>query len=623
MAPYVIAHFKVSLKLVETGYTFENAPRARIYLTNALHPAQNTKQLSLDFALPALAKERIEADQVKRSTRFTVILGNPPYSGHSANKGAWIKNLLHGRTDEGKVENYFSIGGGSLNEVQKKWLYDDYVKFMRLAHWQIERTGQGIFGFITNHGYLDNPTFRGMRESLISTFSTQYLLDLHGNSKKKERSPDGSKDENVFDIQQGVGIGLFVKASDPPKSVHFDLWGSRETSDQQGKYDCLETICVNRLTWKTITPQFPYFFFIPYPYEQKSAYELGWSLTDFFYLSSVGLLTARDKLTIQFTKHHMQNVVDHFASLEVEEARSFYHLSKDSADWKVALAQKDIKDHQGEVRPILYRPFDTRYTYYTGKSRGFICRPISDIMRHTLGGTNVALVFSRQNIPPDPPVISVMVADTIVDGNAIHTSNGIANVAPLYVLPDQGSLQQKEVNINPDIRAEIEAIAHHPHLGIPDEYQIFDYVYGALQCPAYQEAYAAFFKEDFPRIPKPTTPEEFWNVSHKGRQLRQLHLFQTLSNLPICFIGEGNHIVDIPRYKNGRIMINKTQGFDGVPQQVWTCYVGGFQVARKWLKDRKGRKLEPDDLQRYTRILSILYETDRIRKTITMNLSVS
>ncbi len=318
----------------------------------------------------------------------------------------------------------------------------------------------------------------------------------------------------------------------------------------------------------------------------------------------------------------MQNVVDHFAELDPEDARAFYHLSKDSADWKVSLAQKDIKNHQGEVCPILYRPLDMRYTYYTGKTRGFIGRPRHKLMRHILGGTNVALVFSRQNIPPDPPVISVMVTDTIVDGNAIHTSNGIANVAPLYLLPDKHSFQQKEVNINPDVRAEIASLAYHPHFGVPDEYQIFDYVYGALQCPAYQEAYAAFFKEDFPRIPKPKTPEEFWDIANKGRQLRQLHLFQTLSSPPISFNGDGNHIVDIPKYQNGRIMINKTQGFDEVPQQVWECYVGGFQVAQKWLKDRKGRKLELEDIQQYTRILSILNETDRIRKTITMKLPV-
>ncbi len=306
-----------------------------------------------------MAKERIEADQVKRSTRFTVILGNPPYSGHSANKGAWIKNLLHGRTDEGKVENYFSIGGESLNEKNPKWLNDDYVKFTRLAHWQIERTGQGILGFITNHGYLDNPTFRGMRESIVSTFSTQYLLDLHGNSTKKEHSPDGSKDENVFYIKQGVAVGIFVKTntSAVPYRGHFDLWGMRESADGSGKYDFLENNSVQSITWKTINPSLPYYFLIPFDYQLHAEYEFEWKLSDFFPSYSVGLLTTRDKITIQFTKHRMKSVADHFASLEVEEARSFYHLSRDSADWKVALAQKDIKDHQGKVRPILYRPF--------------------------------------------------------------------------------------------------------------------------------------------------------------------------------------------------------------------------------------------------------------------------
>lgn len=624
MAPYVIAHFKINLKLRETGYQFDSSQRAHIYLTNALEPAKDKKQLSLDFALPALAEEGIQADKIKRSTRFTVILGNPPYSGHSANEGEWIKNLLHGDSGEGSVENYFRLGGEPLKEVQIKWLYDDYVKFTRLAHYQIERAGQGVLGFITNHGYLDNPTFRGMRESLISTFTNQYLLDLHGNSKKKERSPTGGKDENVFDIQQGVAIGLFVRGYNLSESVqhHLDLWGNRETSDQSGKYDILESNNVSKLKWNTVTPKLPFCFLIPFDYERYMEYELGWKLTDFLPTNSVGLLTARDKLTIQFTQENIETVVNNFVDLEVEEARISFHLSKDSRDWKIDLAQKDIKRNRGKICSIFYRPFDTRFTYYTGTIKGFICRPCHNIMRHMLDGTNVALVFSRQNIPPDPPVVNVMVADTIVDGHANYTSNGVTNLAPLYLHPEENSLQQKEVNLQHDIRAEIISLAQHPEFGTPNELEIFDYIYAALQCPAYQKAYSAFLKEDFPRIPKPSSPKEFWDVSRKGEQLRKLHLFKDsrLKHLPNTFAGEGNNIVDTPRYQNGRIRINKTQGFDGVVEHVWNCYVGGFQVARKWLKDRKSRQLQPTDIEHYQRILKVLDETESIRKSITMDI---
>ena len=238
MAPYAIAHLKIGLKLYETGYHFRTDERARIFLTNALEPASIT-QMTLDF-LPALAHEARAVNEIKNGRRFTVVIGNPPYSGHSANKGAWVRELLRGSAGKQRAENYFEVDGGPLNERNPKWLNDDYVKFIRLAHWQIERTGRGVLGFITNHSYLDNPTFRGMRESLAATFPRAHLLDLHGNLKKKERAPDGGKDENVFDIQQGVAVGLFTYPPDGTAPIrrsynHADVWGVREQAGG-GKY---------------------------------------------------------------------------------------------------------------------------------------------------------------------------------------------------------------------------------------------------------------------------------------------------------------------------------------------------------------------------------------------------
>lgn len=317
--------------------------------------------------------------------------------------------------------------------------------------------------------------------------------------------------------------------------------------------------------------------------------------------------------------------MDYFPTLDVEEARKIYTLSKDSRDWKVSLAQKDIKIAKGQVCRILYRPFDIRYTFYTGKSRGFICMPRPDVMRHMLYGSNVALVFPRQTINNQGPPVSVIVADTIVEGCSVYTSKGIAQVTPLYILPDEyieNTLQQRSVNIKPEILEEITALAQHPELGKPNELQILDYVYGALQCPAYQKAYGIFLKEDFPRIPKPSSPTEFWDVSNKGGQLRSLHLFKDLdlNHLPNSFYGDGNNIVDKFSYLNGRIMINKTQGFESVPKHVWDCYVGGFQAARTWLKSRKGRKLEPEEINHFQRILKVLDKTVQIRDTIKIDI---
>ena len=396
MAPYAIAHLKVGLKLYETGYRFRSEERAQVYLTNALEPAQDFSGV-MDFAIPALADEAQAVNKVKRGQRFTIVFGNPPYSGHSANKGDWIQDLLRGKAGDRLVESYFDVDGAPLGERQVKWLHDDYVKFIRLAHWQIERTGQGIVGFITNHSYLDNPTFRGLRESLAATFSSSYLLDLHGNSKKKERAPDGGKDENVFDIQQGVAIGLFVSPwmSSSSERNHADLWGEREASDVTGKYDWLASNSVRSTSWSSLSPKPPLRLFVPRDDALYEEYEAGWSLLDVLPVKSVGIVTARDKLAVQWTPEDMARVAADFAARESEDARKSYKLGKDARDWKVTWAQEDVRSGHGRIQPMLYRPFDRRFTYYTGKTRGFIGQPCTRVMRHMLAGPNVGLSTTR------------------------------------------------------------------------------------------------------------------------------------------------------------------------------------------------------------------------------------
>ena len=378
MAPYAIAHLKIGLKLYETGYRFGSNERARVYLTNALEQAREFSQGAFDFSIPALADEALAVNEVKRAARFTAVIGNPPYSGHSANKGDWIRELLRGSAGTRRVENYFEVDGGPLNERNPKWLNDDYVKFIRLAHWQIERTGQGVLGFITNHSYLDNPTFRGMRESLTATFPRAHLLDLHGNAKKKERAPDGGKDENIFDIQQGVAVGLFTcspsgTAPIRPAYKHADVWGVREQAGGAGKYDRLVASDAASTVWQALYPKPPQRLFVPRDDALHEEYEAGAPISDIFPVNSVGIVTARDKLAIQWTAEDMERIAEDFAARGTEAARTFYDLGKDARDWQVQLAQKDVRRRDGRIIPVLYRPFDRRFTYYTGKSRGFIC----------------------------------------------------------------------------------------------------------------------------------------------------------------------------------------------------------------------------------------------------------
>lgn len=400
MAPYSVAHMKLGLQLKDSGYDFASEERLRVYLTNTLEKAHELTGLPLFTQW--LAEEAAQAGDVKQSAPIMVVLGNPPYSGHSANTGEWISGLLRG-TDSltgQKTGSYFEVDGAPLGERNPKWLNDDYVKFIRFSQWRIEQTGYGVLAFVTNHGYLDNPTFRGMRQSLMQTFDDIYLLDLHGNTKKKEKAPDGGKDENVFDIQQGVSIGIFVKREGAAKKKslknafhHADLYGTRAS-----KYEWLWAHDVNNTAWQALTPQSPTYMLVPQDKALLTEYESASKITDIMPVNSVGIVTARDALTIHWSQDDAWKTVQDFASLPVEAAREQYELGKDSQDWKVEWAQQDLKKSgldRAKTVPVMYRPFDLRHTYYTAQASGFHCRPRGEVMGHMVAGHNLGFGTTR------------------------------------------------------------------------------------------------------------------------------------------------------------------------------------------------------------------------------------
>jgi len=630
MAPYAVAHLKMGLLLQEAGYQFGSDQRLGIYLTNTLEEAFKKSEQLAGFN-EYIVDEANAAAEIKKEKPIMVVLGNPPYSGHSANKGAWAKQL---------VETYKTVDGKPLGEKASKWLQDDYVKFIRFGQWRIERTGQGVLGFITNHAYLDNPTFRGMRQSLMNTFSDIYIIDLHGNVKKKETAPDGSKDENVFDIQQGVAIGLFVKQKNKPgpaRVYHTDLWGLRE-----GKYLALSESDINTIEWKELKPQSPFYFFVLRNEELLEEYEQGWKVTDIFPVNSVGIVTARDNLTIRWSKQEVWDTVTDFSSLPPEEARDKYRLGKDVRDWKVALAQKDIKDSglsQKSVAAILYRPFDVRYTYYTGHSRGFICMPRPEVMRHMLAGRNMGLIAMRQ-VAVAEPYSHFGVTRLIVDNRAFYSNKGIQYLFPLYLYPVGERVQpdksgggeggtsaamkvesNRSPNLNPTFiktvskKLGLEFIEDgkgdlKENLGPED---IFNYAYAVFHSPTYRSRYTEFLKIDFPRLPLTSNKELFKALVGKGADLVALHLVESplLDNLITKYPVTGSNMVEKVSYDetSKRVYINKEQYFEGVSLEVWNFQIGGYQVCHKWLKDRKGRTLTYDELTHYQKIVVALKET--------------
>ena len=613
MASYAMCHMKLDMMLTELGYKPTGTPpRLGVYLTNSLEEGEPSNQ-TLPFA-QWLSNEVKEANTVKRDMPIMCIVGNPPYLGEGGKSEGWLGTLM---------DDYKKEPGGKekLKERNPKWLNDLYVKFLRMSSHLIEKNGEGVLGFITNHGYLDNPTFRGMRWHLLKTFDKIYILDLHGNAKKKEVTPEGKPDVNVFDIQQGVSVIVGVKKRNGGDGMaevfHGDLWGGRK-----GKYEALETGRLTTVTDPLEVPA-PNHLFVRRDFEKVKKYEAGFSVSSLMGVNNVGIVTARDGLTIHEKREDIINVVHDFQNdTDAEVLRTKYGLGKDVQDWSVISAMADLANNTAEslVTEISYRPFDNRWTAYTGKSRGFLCRPRSDVMSHMKRGPNLGIVIGRQGqVVGSMPWNVVFITDRLFDFNGFYRGGGA--VHPLYLYPDEQDLDQdRRVNFDPKLWKQLKAKAKHATHGTPDEVQTFDYIYGVLHCPAYRDTYAEFLKIDFPRIPWPANPDAFWDISEKGSALRKLHLMEpaAVGKAPYPFKGEGDGMVEKPELKDGKVWINETQYFDAIPPVSWDFYIGGYQPAQKWLKDRKGRALSFEDVKHYQSILKILSETDRIMQTIEM-----
>jgi len=599
MAPYAIAHMKIGLKLAETGYRFGTEERARVYLTNALEPkVSQLPQIGFD----ALAHEAAAVNEIKWYKRFTVVIGNPPYSGISANMNEDAQRL---------VDAYKIVNGVALNE-RKLWLQDDYVKFIRKAQTLIEDARVGVLGYITNHGYLDNPTFRGMRQSLMATFSRLRVLDLHGNANKKERSPNGSEDKNVFDIRQGVGICIATRDDGTSTVEHADIWGLRGD-----KYAWLDAHSIGTASLTPLHPRSPNYWFIPRNETGIADYESGMSFIEIFDAYSSGILTARDSLAIGFSVDEIWNRIADFSTISPEAARAKYELGPDVESWNVKDAQSDVRKSGPDrslVVPILYRPFDIRYTYYTGNSGGFLCRPLYETMRHMLSKGNLGIITIRNDQGSSEWTHS-FVTKGLVDGHAL---GGLAYNFPLFACGEEeifGTSARCD-NFTPKFSARVGKL--YSSDATPEI--ISQYIYGILQSAMFRGRYAPFLKMNFPRLPLTADIALFRALARLGSELVGLHLLESPKlDQPIsAFIGGRNPEVEKVSWSKNIVWIDKAQtaGFKGVPEGVWNFHIGGYQVCEKWLKDRKSRTLSKEDITHYHKIVVALSETIRLMAEI-------
>jgi predicted helicase len=395
MASYTVAHLKIGLKLRQTGYDFKSGERLRIFLTNTLEPPIQLDELA-GIAMHFLSQESRAAAIVKSSVPITVITGNPPYSGHSANKNAWSEQLLkqgYTRADGSRDEGYYILDGKSLGEKNPKYLQDDYVKFIRFAQWMTDRTGIGLVGMITNHSYLDNPTFRGMRRSLMNSYEHLRLLDLHGNAKKKETAPNGGKDENVFNIQQGVAIALMLNKGNAACRVeHADLFGTRSA-----KHDRLATATMAKLPWRTLAPQAEFYLFVPQDADALAGYNRFPKITEIMPVSVNGFKTHRDEFAIGFDRAELHKRIAEMrgTALSDEEFRHKYGV-KDSSGWTLGAARAKLRklvDWEKHLILCLYRPFDWRWCYFSDIAMD---RPRRELLDHVAGKENLCIALSRQ-----------------------------------------------------------------------------------------------------------------------------------------------------------------------------------------------------------------------------------
>jgi hypothetical protein len=643
MASYAMCHMKLDMQLTESGYVpSKNPPRLSVWLTNALEPAEREVK---DLFFQQLADEARGASEVKRQTPIMCVIGNPPYSGESANKGDHIMRLM---------EAYKMEPGGKerLKERNPKWINDDYVKFIRMSEDLIAKNPSGgVLGFITNHGYLDNPTFRGMRWHLLKTFDKIWVLDLHGNSKKKEVSPDGSPDKNVFDIQQGVALIIAVRKGTQKDKLagveRGDLWGSR-----QAKYQLLGEENIAGGVFDSVEIREPHFGLVERDHDVGDLYQHGLRIPDLFHIGGTGVVTKRDGLTIHRTKAKVWEAVQDFLQMPEHEVRKKYSLPDDVRDWRYEWAKGDLEENASEkiIHPIAYRPFDNRFIYNSGQSRGFVGWPVEKIMRHYNTGENIGICTARSN--KNPTMDHFFIADRMSETKYAESSTQSANF-PLYLYPDEIADQadalastERTLNLDPKLYAKVcKAAGIDPADGAgpeddfraptgdarPSELKVFDYVYGVLHSPDYRATFAEFLKIDFPRIPYPASPEVFKHVSEKGEQLRRLHLMEpgAIGEALYPFMTEDGAPPEEakdevapahPKLKDGRVYINPHQYFDRVPQVAWEFHIGGYQPAQKWLKDRKGRALSWDDITHYQNIVKILLETDRIMREIELPL---
>ncbi|GAA7254257.1 DNA methyltransferase [Helicobacter pylori] len=667
IAPYAIAHLNLSQAFKEEfKKPLKENDALKIILTNTL--IQPSEIVAYRGLSPIFEKELSNAQEIKKNEKILIITGNPPYSGASSNEGLfeWEVKATYGiepefqtietkknvkLTDEiqtllNNIQTQKESGSkNALKELKKlhskyklqkeknpKWLLDDYVKFMRFAQNKIESLGHGLFGFISNNAFLDNPTFRGLRRSLLECYDELYILNLHGNARKKEETPQGTKDENVFNIMQGVSINLFVKKAQTTKQkiYYYDVYGERAE-----KYAFLAQNDLNSIEWLELAPRAPFYLLLPLKTPLLDEYEQGFSVQEMFQVGGTGICSKRDHVVFHKDKESLLKLLKDFSTLEPSELRGKYNIGDDSRDWRLNNAIREVETNIKRLEEYIvlcqYRPFDYRWTYYTPNSRTFLAYPVYDVFKHMLPPPtnpktpnqtrkNVALITSRRFCQSQKSGVG-FVSNKISDLRT-WTCPGMEGgdyVNPLYYNPNYTE------NFTPKFRSFIDK--HYSHHFEPLE--VLGYIYALLYSPNYRKRYEDFLKADYPKILFTNNKDLFRALSLLGIELIGLHVLNqeslnhSFEKLKDATIGESyykeaherNPIIKKPLHNEPeqRLYINHSAYFSGVSEEIYNYMIGGYGVLDKYLKSHKNESCNFDHV---SNIIKVIARTIEIQKTL-------
>jgi predicted helicase len=606
MAPYAIAHMKVGLKLSETGFTawekLGSENRANIYLTNALEPWTQQPELP---GFNALAHESAAVNEVKKSKRFTVVIGNPPYSAISSNLTQELRKI---------VEPYRYVNGEKIKERSmlqfERNIQDDYVKFLALSQLRLHEAGVGLSIFITNHSYLDGPTLRGVRWNLLSQFPKTWFLDLHGNSNKGERPPAGKSNESVFDIKQGVGIAALLRPpTDSNKATRIsDLWGTQEE-----KYGFLAEHTLTSTPFQEVVPKKPFYYLIaPETGECSTEWENWPSIAEVFTKRSTGTESGFDDLMIAFTEKELKSRVQKFCdqSVPLADLEKEFDFSDGHAAALFSRRTEFKSATKDEFKPLQLRAYDYRRAFL----RKNLLKTNSFNVMLDLSLNNPGLVTTRQTKEN-----FVAFAVSSFCGHKVTSSYDRSYVFPLFTVDDDSLIPTKVPCISQAILSYFKKLtSDNDDLRVARK--VFDYALAVMNAPTYRKLFDSQLKRDFPRFPLTQNLELFHKLSLAGGALASLNIldFSSPGKPSLELTGDSSTEVDKISWSNNTVWIDKAQtvGFKGLNEDLWNFHVGGHQVCERWLKDRKGRKLTKDDIEHYQKIVVALSETIRLMAEI-------